>query len=160
LGVGFDSASAAVVSTTGQSAIVELHVDVSGEPDAVVAHLLLPGEPDSTFPMLARPGGGYGVTAELELADYEVVFETLGVVSRQSDPVRLSDLGVVFDSEPGSTTVPGPGTGSRDRKWLWLAVGFGAASLLALVFWALGGRDDGDDDHDEAPASPDSSSVP
>jgi hypothetical protein len=143
LGTGFGPATATVVSTTDESMIVDLHVEVVGPADSVVVHLALADEDPITLPMVPRDEGSYGVTTEVKAADYQVVFETLGESGTQSDPVALTDLGVDFEDEPEaapSTTEVlerSPGT----QRWLWLGVALGAASLSALAFWVLGGRD-------------------
>ncbi len=152
LGAGFDTATATVVSTTDQSAVIELHVGVNGAPDAVVAHLSLPGEPDVAIPMLPREDGSFGVTTEVKTANYTVVFETLGEVGVSSKPATLLALGA--DLSKGTSTTAAEddqGYSSQTTGWMWLAVAFGAASLAALAIWALGGRDHEDEDHDSVP---------
>ncbi|MGC2240958.1 MAG: hypothetical protein WA726_08975 [Acidimicrobiia bacterium] len=158
LGAGFGAATATVVSTNGQSAVIEIHVEVSGDPDAVVAHLTLPGDPDFAIPMLSGGDGSYEVTTEVKRANYTVVFETLGAGLR-SEPVTFVALGADIGSGVTSTTVEeDQGYSSQTNGWMWLAIAFGAASLAALAVWALGGRDEPDDDH-ESP-SPESISAP
>ena len=156
LGAGFGTATATVVSTTDESMIVDLHVEVGGPADSVVVHLALADEDPITVPMVPREDGSYGVTTEVKLADYQVVFETLGESGTQSDPVAISHLGVDLESEPGaapSTTEVqerSPGT----QRWLWLGIALGAASLSALAFWVLGERDGPADEVDHVEASP------
>ncbi len=154
LGGGFGAAGATVVSTTGQSMVVELHVEVETSADSVVAHLSVPGEETVIIPLLPRDESTYGVTTELKLADYLVVFEAVGAEGAVSDPVRLSDLGVDLGSGEEAranetSDEPSPAT----QRWLWLGVALGAASLSALAFWVLGGREDPDDEHGEDQAS-------
>ena len=145
LGGAFGAASAEVVSIDDESMTIEIEVGVEGDVDAVVAHLALTGEPTLTLPLLDRGSGTYGTTTEVRPADYQVVFEALGEVSSQSQAVALTDLGVVLDDESTGTTND-EGLSSDTTGWGWLAVAFGAASLAALAFWVLGGRDEGDED--------------
>ncbi|MGH8915927.1 MAG: hypothetical protein ACRDZM_15610 [Acidimicrobiia bacterium] len=162
LGAGFGTASATVVSTTAQSIIVEMHVEVDEQPDSVVAHLSLPGEDQITVPLLPRDDGTYGVTTEVRPADYVVVFEAIGGPGAgQSDPVPLSELGVDLGPDLSTETTEAEGQSPETRRWLWLGVALAAASLSALAFWVLGGRDRGDEGaegdesaaDEEAPAS-------
>jgi len=145
LGASFGAASATVVSTTQQSMIVELHVEVGVSADSVVVHLALPDEDTVTIPMVPRDDGTYGVTTEVKPADYQVVFEALGDPGAQSDPVSLTELGVdlTADSDSAGTT-ESEGQSSGTQRWLWLGVALGAASLSVLAFWVLGGRDEAD----------------
>ena len=156
LGGGFGAATATVISTTEQSIVVEMHVEIETSADSVVAHLSLPGEETLVIPLLPRDDATYGVTTELKLADYLVVFEAVGPVGALSDPVRLSDLGVDLVSGEGSTptTETDDERSPKTQRWLWLGVALGAASLSALAFWVLGGRDDPDVDHVSTQASP------
>lgn len=143
LGAGFGTATATVVSTTQESMIVEIHVEVEAGADSVVVHLALPDEETVTIPLVARDDGSHGVTTEVKPADYQVVFEILDDPSAESEAVRLSELGVDLQLAGGSTSTTvaeerSPGT----QRWLWLGVALGAASLSALAFWVLGGRDE------------------
>lgn len=143
VGAGFGPASASVVSMTDQSMIVEIRVEVEATADSVVAHLALPDEDTITLPMLERDDGAYGVTTEVKPANYIVMFEAIGNPGAESDQVSLTDLGVDLSSTSDTTT----GTVSEElsegtQQWLWLGVALGAASLSALAFWVLGGRDE------------------
>ncbi|MGH8950886.1 MAG: hypothetical protein ACRDX9_05620 [Acidimicrobiia bacterium] len=165
LGAGFGTASATVVSTTDQSIIVELHVEVGVSADSVVVHFALPEEDTVTIPMVARDDGTYGVTTEVKPADYQVVFEALGDPGAQSDPVSLTDLGVGLTADSESTgTTESEGQSPGTRRWLWLGVALGAASLSVLAFWVLGGRDEADavvepEDDDHARPEPEEESA-
>jgi hypothetical protein len=160
LGGGFGGAGATVVSTTGQSMVVELHVEVETSADSVVAHLSLPGEETVIIPLLPRDEATYGVTTELKRADYSVVFEAVGGEGAVSDPVRLSDLGVDLGSGEGApATDAGDEPSPATQRWLWLGVALGAASLSALAFWVLGGREDPDGEHEQDQASSGASSA-
>jgi hypothetical protein len=143
LGAGFGSATATVESMGDESMVVDLRVEVEGSPDSVVAHLTLPDEDTITIPLLVREQGVYGVTTEVKPANYVVVFEVIGEEGAESNPVSLGELGVDFSSNEGTiepeeeTAISAP-----TQQWLWLGVALGAASLSALAFWVLGGRDE------------------
>lgn len=149
LGAGFGTAAATVVSTTDQSMVVDLHVEIETSADSVVAHFSIPGEETAIIPLLPRDGATYGVTTELKLADYQVVFEAVGIEGAVSNPVRLSEMGVDtrFGEQPASTTDTGEERSPETQRWLWLGVALGAGSLSVLAFWVLGGREDPDGDH-------------
>jgi hypothetical protein len=145
LGGGFGSASATVISSSGDSVTISIEVEVETTVSAVVAHLVAPGEPELTIPMLQRPSGAFGITTELRRVDYRVVFEAIGDASLQSRPVSLSELGADFsldDPRTTSTTDADDGIPEEARRWGWLGLAFAAASLSALAFWVLGGRDE------------------
>jgi hypothetical protein len=131
-----------------------MHVEVDESADTVVAHLSLPGEETDTIPLLPRDDGAYGVTTEIKAADYLVVFEAIGESAAQSDPVTLSDLGVDLGSDASSPTTEPDEQSPATRRWLWLGVALGAASLSALAFWVLGGREQKDADHDQDQTPP------
>jgi hypothetical protein len=143
LGAGFGTATATVESMSEESMVIDLRVEVEGAPDSVVAHLTLPEEDTITIPMLVREAGVYGVTTEIKPANYVVVFEVIGDPGAESNPVSLGELGVDFSSSQG-TIPPDEETpiSSSTQQWLWLGVALGAASLSALAFWVLGGRDE------------------
>jgi len=87
-----------------------------------------------------------GITTELKPANYQVVFETLGDVSIQSLPVTLVEMGADIGGASGSvTSTTEGGLSNVTQGWGWLALAFGAASLAALAFWALGGPKDDQD---------------
>lgn len=155
LGAGFGAASATLESRGEESMVVDLRVDIEGSSDSVVAHLTLPDEDTITIPMLVRSQGVYGVTTEIKPANYMVVFEVIGDPGAESEPVSLGELGVDFSSSDG-TTLPDEGSTISDstRQWLWLGVALGAASLSALAFWVLGGRDELATKDTEAEAEP------
>jgi hypothetical protein len=142
LGAGFGTATATVRSIDDQSMVVDLRVEVDGAPDSVVVHLALPDEETITIPMLPRDEGVYGVTTETKPANYMVVFEVIGDPGAESDPVTLGQLGVDFSSSAGTTEPEEEPISASTQQWLWLGVALGAASLSALAFWVLGGRDE------------------
>lgn len=167
LGAGFGTATATGVSTTEESMIVEIHVEVDSSPDSVVVHFALADEDTVTIPLVARDDGTYGVTTELKPADYGVVFEVLGDPGSQSEAVTLTELGVdldqgSFEATDATAVERSPGT----QRWLWLGVALAAASLSALAFWVLGGRDkevvydDGDEPDEEEDVPDKEASLP
>ena len=140
IGGMFGSASATVQSSDGDVMVVDLEVEVLASGEAVVAHLVFDNEPELTFPLLDRGGGVFGITTELGIKNYVVVFEVVGPEGGSSDPVTLSQLGVDLTPAQGATTtVPEEGLTRESRALLWLAIALGAASLSLLAFWALGG---------------------
>jgi hypothetical protein len=146
VGGGFVAASAEVLSLSEESMEVEIQVEVQGISDVVVVHLALAGEDPVTLPLVPRGDGVLGITTELKPANYQVVFETLGDTSIQSVPMTLTDLGADIDESLDSvTTTTEGGLSNVTRGWGWLALAFGAASLAALAFWALGGPKDDED---------------
>jgi hypothetical protein len=152
LGGGFGSASAEVLSIDDESMEIEVQVEVQTTADAVVVHFVLSDEEPVTLPLVSRGNGVYGITTELKPANYQVLFETLGDPSVQSQPVSLTDLGAdIGDTAQEPTSTTEEGVSSATQGWGWLAVAFGAASLAVLAFWVLGGRDDR-----EASVDPDS----
>jgi hypothetical protein len=147
VGGGFGGASAEVLSLSEESMEIEIQVEVPSESDVVVVHLVLAGEDPVTLPLVSRGDGVLGITTELKPANYQVVFETLGDTSIQSLPMTLTDLGADIDEslDSAATTTTEGGFSNVTRGWGWLALAFGAASLAALAFWALGGPKDDED---------------
>jgi hypothetical protein len=144
-----------------ESMVIDLRVEVDGTPDSVVAHLALPAEDTITIPMLPRQDGVYGVTTEVKPANYRVVFEVIGDPGAESAPVTLGELGVDFSS--GSGTLPpdeDQPISAATQQWLWLGVALGAASLSALAFWVLGGRDGPDAEAESGDAEAGDDDVP
>ena len=142
VGSGFGTASASVVSITDQSMVVDVRVEIETSADSVVVHLALPDEETITLPMLERDVGTYGVTTEVKPANYIVMFEAIGDPGAESDQVSLTDLGVDLGPTSGTTTTTeSEELSAGTQQWLWLGVALGAASLSALAFWVLGGRD-------------------
>ena len=74
------------------------------------------------------------MTTEVKPANYQVVFETLGEVSSQSQVVTLSDLGVEVSGDGSTGPTADEGLSADTIGWGWLALAFGAASLAALGF--------------------------
>lgn len=141
LGSGFGTARAELIESDADSMGVEIEVEVDGTPDAVVAHLSLTGEPELVLPLISRDDGVYGIATELKPANYLLVFEAVGDTPAQSEPVSLSDLGVDLTAVGVTATTTEDGYSAETTGWGWLALAFAAASLAALAFWVLGGRD-------------------
>ena len=163
VGSGFGVATATVVSMTDESMIIEIRVEVETSADSVVVHLALPDEDPITLPMLERDDGAYGVTTEVKPANYIVMFEAIGDPGAESDQVSLTDLGVDLSSSPGTTTTTeSEELSAGTQQWLWLGVALGAASLSALAFWVLGGRDrdEGSEELDEEAQADQPESAP
>jgi hypothetical protein len=158
IGGAFGSASAEVKSIEDEVMTVEMEVEVLVSAESVVAHLSFDTDRPLTLPLLDRGGGVFGITTELEPNNYMVVFEVLGANAERSEPVSLTWLGADLIPDSGSGAPPeedDDSLSSESSRYLWLAVALGAASLSALAFWVLGGRDDEDaedEDHrgDEA----------
>lgn len=141
LGGAFGSASASVESIDDEVMLIDLQVEAMGVTGSVVAHLTFDSEEELTLPLLDRGDGSYGIRTELEPKNYVVVFEIVGEES--SEAVSLAELGVDLVEESGSaTTDPDEALSEETQGSLWLAVALGAASLSALAFWVLGGRDE------------------
>lgn len=142
LGGAFGSASATVESIDDASMVVTLEVEVTVSAQAVVAHLTFAEEPSRPLSLLSRGAGVFGIRTELEPKNYIVVFEVIGEESELSEPKTLSALGadLVADREVGDLD-PEDEQSSATGQLGWLALALGAASLSALAFWALGGRE-------------------
>lgn len=143
IGGVFGSASATVEELGADVMVVSIEVEVMSSAESVVAHLDFDGEPVATLPLIDRGGGLYGIRAELEPKNYVVVFEVVGEESGQSDPLTLTQLGADLGPEAGPTTTSPDEEGMEPetQRLMWLAVALGAASLSALAFWVLGGRE-------------------
>ncbi len=148
IGGPFGAASADVESMSETTMTIDIAVEVRSSAQAVVAHLAFDSDPNVALPMLDRGGGTYGIRTELPVKNYLVVFEAIGDPGGVSEPVSLEDLGA--DLTPGDGSGGGSGPGDDDdlstetRQAGWLALALAAASLSALAFWVLGGRDEKD----------------
>ena len=150
IGGAYGNASAEVESIDGDSMIVTIEVEVLQSTNAVVAHLAFEEEPPLALPLLSRGGGVYGIRTELETKNYAVAFEAVG--HDLSAPVLLTQLGAdLGDGGIGvtPTTESGDGLSNETRQMGRLALALAAASLSALAFWALGGRDKPDSDESD-----------
>ena len=151
----FGSATAAVDAIGDEVMIVDIEVEVPPGAATVVAHLSWESH-DLVLPLTDRGGGVYGIRTELPPRNYFVVFEAIGAEGGSSDPVSLTEMGADLSGDTaGSTTTADDdeGLSEESRQMLWLAVALGAASLSALAFWVLGGRDEEEEREEAAEAA-------
>lgn len=138
LGGAFGKARAS--ATELSAATIELNLEVEADPDeVVVSHLIEPGGQQETLPLVSRGSGVFGIRTEVRKIDYVVVFEIVGGLAAQSQPVRLTELGVepaLLGTLPSSPTDPDEVTAAT-RQWGWAGLGLAAAALAVLAFWAL-----------------------
>lgn len=140
LGGVFGRARASGIELSG--ATMELDLEVEADPEAVVvSHLIEPGGEQKTVPLVARSSGVFGIRTEVRKIDYVVVFEVVGGLAAQSQPVRLTELGI----QPGLLGIVPPTTRTDDfdsatTQWGWAGLGFAAAALAVLAYWALPDR--------------------
>ncbi|HEX6286465.1 MAG TPA: hypothetical protein VFZ80_03190 [Acidimicrobiia bacterium] len=143
----FGTASASVEAIGEDVMIVEIEVEVPPGAANVVAHLSFESE-DLVLPLTDRGDGVFGIRTELPPRNYFVVFEVIGEEGGSSEAVSLTELGAELTGGPAATATTAPddeGLDDDSRQMLWLAVALGAASLSALAFWVLGGRDQDDE---------------
>lgn len=124
---------------------MEIDLSVSAAPGgSVVVHLIDPGGNQQTVALRERSSGRYGGIIEVGRVDLVVVFEALDGLGTQSEPARLTDIGLdrallgALPVAPTTTTVPG--VSPSTRQWGWLALAMAALSLAALALWALPDR--------------------
>lgn len=158
----FGSATASVDSISEDVMLIDIEVEV--EPGAggnVVAHLSFENEPDQVLSLLERDDGLYGIRTEMEPKNYFVVFEVVGDGGGSSEPVSLTEMGADLTiSGTATTAADDESLDEESSRMLWLAVALGAASLSALAFWVLGGRDDDDEEREPTDTtSPDDDSA-
>jgi hypothetical protein len=135
---GPSSAEATVIDAD----TVEIAVEVeAARATSIVLHAIDVGSEDRTVAMLETRPGEYRTRFETRPIDLVIVFEDVAS-GAQSDPVRLTDLGVAPELVGVLPLEPLEEAPNSPLGWLGLALGL--ASLSALAFWALGGRD-GDD---------------
>jgi hypothetical protein len=141
LGGVFGSARASAIELS--AATIELNLEVEADPEAVVvSHLIEPGGQQETLPLVSRSSGVFGIKTEVRKVDYVVVFEVVGGLAAQSQPLRLTELGVepaLLGILPSSLTDPDEVT-TATRQWGWAGLGLATAALAALAFWALPAR--------------------
>lgn len=142
LGGGFGEAEGSTVSLGSETMIVDLSVEVNVSAQSVVAHLSSTDDDSRIIPLIHRGGNEYGIRTELPRRDYVVVFEAIGDPGELSSATTLSSMGVQLTvaPAPGSTQAD-DGVSRETMRWGWLALALAAASLSALAFWVLGGRD-------------------
>jgi len=128
------------------AATIEIDLQVEAPADAtVVAHLIEPGGTQRTVALAQRASGVYGGIVEIPIIDYLVVFEVVGSNGVQSQPLRLTELGLdpaLLGRSPIAPSTSEPGLSAETRRWGWLGLALGALALAALAVWALGGRDE------------------
>lgn len=138
-GDGFGEATASAERIGTDRIRIEFEVMIEGS-GSVVAHVIEPGGDQDTISLADRGGGEFGAVLESRQIDLVVVFEVLGEEPRQSDPLRLTDLGV--DRATLGMVGPLVEVAEEDNdtaQWGWLGLGFGAAALSLLAVWVLVG---------------------
>lgn len=134
----------AVEGQEAGAARMEIDLSVSAPPGgSVVAHLIEPGGLQETVALRERSSGRYGGIVEVQRADLVVVFEALDGAGAQSEPARLTDIGLdraLLGALPAAPTTTTPGVSSSTRQWGWLALGMTALALAALALWAVPDR--------------------
>ena len=142
VGDGFGRATAS--ATDLGATTMELDLTVETDTAAtVVAHLIEPGGTQETLPLVPRGGGVFGIRTEVRKIDHVVVFESVdGQGASQSQPLRLSELGVdaeilgVENRPPTETDEFSDDT----RLWGWAGLGLAALALALIALWALPDR--------------------
>ncbi len=143
IGTGFTGGS--VEGTEIGNDMVRITVTVRAAPGGSVAmHLVDPGGEQITVAMAEQSSGLYRAVTEIDPVDYVVVFEAITSPSFQSEPQRLTDLGLdrALITPDQRFPAPPPTTLPEDdpNRWGWLGLGLGAASLSLLAFWVLWGK--------------------
>lgn len=142
LGGAFGKAVARATPLSPDTIQLELEVEAD-EDAALVAHLIDPGGTQETIPLSSRGTGLFGIRTEVRKTDYLVVFEALeGSLASQSQPLRLTDLGV-DPALVGVLTLPTSDEeeiSTATRQWGWAGLGLAAAALTLVALWALPDR--------------------
>ena len=146
VGPGFGDAEATATGLDDGRVSVDLSVEVEGS-GSVVAHLIEPGGEQQTVALRDRDGSEHGAVFETRPIDLVVVFEVLADPPRQSEPVRLTELGVARETlgmaPVGDLAEVVEEAPSESSQWGWLGLALGAGALALLAIWALDeGRDD------------------
>lgn len=153
VGEGFGEASADASEIDDDHISVDISVEVEGA-GSVVAHLIDPGGDQQTVALRDRGGSSYGAVFETRKVDLVVVFEALGAVPRQSEPTRLTAMGVSREmlgmAPPAEDLVEVVDEErSAASQWGWLGLALGAGALALLAIWAL---DEGESSDGPSPA--------
>ena len=117
---------------------IELTLELEADGGAtVVGYLIEPGDGQGTYPLVERADGLYRVNVEVRRVNYVVVFELIQPeITRQSQPLLLTDLGV-RPSVLGMPTGAAADTSTdKTRQWGWAGLGLGALALLGVAIWA------------------------
>ena len=146
VGPGFGDATATATELDDGRVTVDLSVEVEGA-GSVVAHLIEPGGEQETVALRDRGDSEHGAVFETRPIDLVVVFEVLGDPPRQSQPARLTELGVPREAlgmaPLGDLVEVVDESPSEAAQWGWLGLALGAGALALLAIWALDeGRDD------------------
>ena len=144
LGGIFGTAAVSGRSLTAATIEIDLSVEAPAH-TTVVAHLIEPGGNQRMVALAERSPGVYGGIVEIPRVDFVVVFEAVGSVGVQSQPLRLTELGLdpaLLGRSLTAPTTTQPGLSAETRRWGWLGLGLGAAALAVLAVWALGERRD------------------
>ena len=146
VGPGFGEAEATATELDDGRLSIDLSVEIEGS-GSVVAHLIEPGGEQQTVALRDRGGSERGALFETRPIDLVVVFEVLGDPPRQSQPARLTELGVdrqTLGMAPiGDLVDVVDDSSSEATQWGWLGLALGAGALALLAIWALDeGRDD------------------
>lgn len=141
VGDGFGDASAEASEIDEDRISVDISVEVEGA-GSVVAHMIEPGGDQQTVALRDRGGSRHGAVFEARKIDLVVVFEALGATPRQSEPTRLTTMGVsreVLGMAPPAADLVEVVDGERSAtsQWGWLGLALGAGALALLAIWAL-----------------------
>ena len=136
LGGDFGTARASARQLDASTIELTLELDADGGA-TVIGYLIEPGDGQGTYPLVERLDGVYQVNVEVRRVNYVVVFELIKPnITRQSQPLLLTDLGV-RPSVLGMPTGPSVDTGTDGtRQWGWAGLGLGALALLGVAIWA------------------------
>lgn len=149
-GFGIASADGEAVGSTALSVAVTVEADPGAQ---VVLHGLDPGGDQRTVAMIEAAPGTYRTVFETRPVDLVIVFENLDT-GLQSEPHRLSELGVPGELVGAVPLPPREPEAPEDRSLLWLGVALALASLSALAFWVLGGESGSQPPVETTPVTP------
>src|SRR5690606_4783092 len=113
----------AVEGRETSATMMEIDLSVSAAPGgSVVAHLIEPGGRQETFALRERTSGRYGGIFEVGRIDLVVVFEALDGSGTQSDPTRLTEIGLdraLLGALPVAPSTTVASMSSETRGWGW-----------------------------------------